>query len=93
MIVWLDNYDNHGGAINENYGRELLELFSMGVGNYTENDIKEASRAFAGWTIGNTEYMVLTVASHGISISVTKTMTIMRRHFWASLATSTVRTS
>jgi len=59
MIVWLDNYDNHKGAINENYGRELLELFSMGVGNYTEDDVKEASRAFTGWTIGNTEYMVL----------------------------------
>ena len=59
MIVWLDNQDNHTGAINENYGRELLELFSMGVGNYSEDDIKEASRAFTGWTIGNTEYMVL----------------------------------
>ena len=59
MIVWLDNYDNHNGAINENYGRELLELFSMGVGHYSETDIKEASRAFTGWTIGNTEYMVL----------------------------------
>ena len=59
MIIWLDNYDNHKGAINENFGRELLELFSLGVGNYTEDDIKEASRAFTGWTIGNTEYMVL----------------------------------
>ncbi len=59
MIMWLDNQDNHNGAINENYGRELLELFSMGVGNYTEEDIKEASRAFTGWTIANTEYMEL----------------------------------
>ena len=59
MIVWLDNHDNHRGAINENFGRELLELFSMGVGNYSEEDIKEASRAFTGWTIGNTEYMAL----------------------------------
>ena len=59
MIVWLDNHDNHKDAINENFGRELLELFSMGVGNYTEDDIKEASRAFTGWTIGNTEYMAL----------------------------------
>ncbi len=59
MIVWLDNHDNHKGAINENYGRELLELFSMGVGNYSEDDIKEASRAFTGWTLGNTEYMAL----------------------------------
>ena len=50
MIFWLDNNDNHGQAINENYGRELLELFSMGVGNYTEQDIKQAARAFTGWT-------------------------------------------
>jgi len=59
MIIWLDNCESHKGAINENYGRELLELFSMGVGNYTEEDIKEASRAFTGWTIGNTEYMTV----------------------------------
>src|SRR5204862_6799017 len=35
---------------NENFGRELLELFSMGVGNYTEHDVREAARAFTGWT-------------------------------------------
>jgi uncharacterized protein (DUF1800 family) len=51
MIYWLDNSGNHKGSINENWGRELLELFSMGVGNYSEDDIKEASRAFTGWTI------------------------------------------
>ena len=51
MIWWLDNNGNHNGAINENWGRELLELFSMGVGNYSEDDIKDASRAFTGWTI------------------------------------------
>ena len=51
MIFWLDNNENHRYNINENWGRELLELFSMGVGNYTETDIKEASRAFTGWTI------------------------------------------
>ena len=45
MIVWLDNFDNHKTAINENFGRELLELFSMGVGSYSEDDIKECSRA------------------------------------------------
>ena len=57
MLVWLDNQDNHGNAINENYGRELLELFSMGIGNYSEDDIKECARAFTGWTLGNAEYM------------------------------------
>jgi len=51
MIYWLDNCDNHSHAVNENWGRELLELFSMGVGNYTETDVREASRAFTGWTI------------------------------------------
>ena len=51
MIYWLDNCDNHGAAVNENWGRELLELFSMGVGNYTETDVRECSRAFTGWTI------------------------------------------
>ena len=59
MILWLDNQDNHKNAINENYGRELLELFSMGATNYSEDDIKEASRAFTGWTIGNADYMVV----------------------------------
>ena len=59
MIIWLDNCESHKGAINENYGRELLELFSMGTGNYTEEDIKEASRAFTGWTIANSDYMTL----------------------------------
>ena len=50
MIFWLDNNENHAGDPNENYGRELLELFSMGVGNYSETDIKMAARAFTGWT-------------------------------------------
>ena len=59
MIYWLDNHDNHNEAINENFGRELLELFSMGVGNYTEQDIKECARAFTGYTIGNTAYMAV----------------------------------
>lgn len=57
MIMWLDNQDNHATNINENYGREILELFSMGVGNYTEDDIKETARAFTGWRIVNPAYM------------------------------------
>ena len=56
MAYFLDNVENHNGSPNENYGRELLELFSMGVGmdgrnNYTEDDVKAASRAFTGWNI------------------------------------------
>lgn len=50
MLDWLDNTQNHKDTPNENYGREILELFSMGVGNYTEQDIKNAARAFTGWT-------------------------------------------
>jgi hypothetical protein len=52
MIFWLDNNQNHGTEVNENWGRELLELFSLGAGNYTEVDVREASRAFTGWTFG-----------------------------------------
>ena len=51
MIFWLDNNENHKHAPNENWGRELLELFSMGQGNYTEDDVKVAARAFTGWTL------------------------------------------
>jgi uncharacterized protein (DUF1800 family) len=50
MIYWLDNNENHARSINENYGREILELFSMGIGNYSETDIKNVARAFTGWT-------------------------------------------
>jgi uncharacterized protein (DUF1800 family) len=59
MIMWLDNQDNHGTNINENFGREILELFAMGVGNYTEDDIKETARAFTGWGIVNPDYMAI----------------------------------
>ena len=53
MIFWLDNNQNHRASPNENWGRELLELFSMGQGNYTEQDVKECARAFTGWTIAH----------------------------------------
>ncbi len=58
MVFYLDNCMSHKDAINENWGRELLELFSMGVGmdgqlNYSEDDVKEAARAFTGWTVVN----------------------------------------
>lgn len=59
MIYYLDNCENQKTAVNENYGRELLELFSMGVGmdgvpNYSEDDVKACARAFTGWTIAPT---------------------------------------
>lgn len=49
MIIWLDGDDNVKGRPNENYARELLELFSLGIGNYGEVDIRETARAFTGW--------------------------------------------
>jgi len=50
MLVYLDNGENVKAHPNENFGRELLELFTMGVGNYSERDVREAARAFTGWT-------------------------------------------
>jgi uncharacterized protein (DUF1800 family) len=49
MIRWLDGNANRKGQPNENYGRELQELFTLGIGNYTETDIREIARAFTGW--------------------------------------------
>ena len=49
MLVWLDSNSNVKGRANENYAREVMELFSLGVGHYAEKDIREAARAFTGW--------------------------------------------
>ena len=56
MLIWLDNITNVLGKPNENFGRELQELFTMGIKdvvtdeqNYTEQDVKEVARAFTGW--------------------------------------------
>jgi uncharacterized protein (DUF1800 family) len=51
MMVWLDTRGSKKGNPNENYARELMELFSLGIGHYTEKDIREAARAFTGWDI------------------------------------------
>jgi uncharacterized protein (DUF1800 family) len=51
MLIWLDNFLSVKEAPNENYGRELVELFSLGIGNYTETDVKEIARCFTGWTL------------------------------------------
>lgn len=50
MLLWLDNQDNRKGHANENFAREVMELFTLGIGNYTEKDVQEAARAFTGWT-------------------------------------------
>lgn len=63
MLVWLDGRDNRAGAPNENFARELFELFTLGLGDahrthreqpYTESDVAEAARALTGWTIDRT---------------------------------------
>lgn len=51
MLIWLDNFINFPEQPNENWARELLELFTMGVGRYGESDVQEAARAFTGWTL------------------------------------------
>ncbi|HEY2863131.1 MAG TPA: DUF1800 domain-containing protein [Casimicrobiaceae bacterium] len=51
MVVYLDSAQNKRGAPNENFARELMELFTLGEGNYTERDVKEAARAFTGWSL------------------------------------------
>ena len=51
MIVYLDNATNRRGHPNENFAREVMELFTLGVGHYTEQDIKEVARAFTGWSL------------------------------------------
>jgi uncharacterized protein (DUF1800 family) len=55
MMVWLDTRASKKGSPNENYARELMELFSLGIGHYTEKDIREAARAFTGWDIKKNE--------------------------------------
>ena len=49
MMRWLDNDTNQKGSPNENYAREVMELFTMGIGTYTEQDVKEGARALTGW--------------------------------------------
>jgi uncharacterized protein (DUF1800 family) len=63
MLIWLDSNSNVKGKPNENYARELMELFSLGVGNYTEHDVREAARAFTGWHAVGQEF-VFNAAQH-----------------------------
>jgi len=51
MLIWLDGNTNHKGAPNENYAREIMELFLLGIGNYSESDVKQLARCFTGWQI------------------------------------------
>ena len=60
MLSYLDAGVNVKGAANENFAREVMELFTMGVGNYTEQDVREAARAFTGWNFENLDFVVNT---------------------------------
>ena len=63
MLCFLDARKNIKGAPNENFAREIMELFTMGVGNYSEKDVREAARAFTGWNYVDTRFVV-NVADH-----------------------------
>ncbi len=56
MLIWLDTNQNKKGTPNENYARELMELFSLGIGNYTEADVREGARAFTGWELKDDQF-------------------------------------
>ena len=70
LLIWLDAPANRKGNPNENLGRELMELFTLGVGHYTETDVKEAARALTGWK--------LTLGPSAIGLRITTTA---RKHF------------
>jgi hypothetical protein len=55
MLVWLDGRGSKKGNPNENYAREVMELFSLGVGHFSEKDVREAARAFTGWDVEGTK--------------------------------------
>ena len=57
LLVYLDAQTNRKGHANENLGRELLELFTLGVGHYTEADVKEAARALTGWSVEDGQFV------------------------------------
>jgi uncharacterized protein (DUF1800 family) len=63
MLIWLDSRANRKQAPNENFGRELMELFTMGVGHYTETDVREAARAFTGWNLRGDSF-VFDISQH-----------------------------
>jgi uncharacterized protein (DUF1800 family) len=64
MLQFLNNQQNHKGHPNENFARELMELFTIGRGNYTEQDVKESARAFTGWGFNKTGEFVMRPVLH-----------------------------
>ena len=64
MLQFLNNQQNRKGKPNENFGREVMELFTLGRGNYTEKDVKEAARSFTGWGFDKTGEFVFRKSVH-----------------------------
>jgi uncharacterized protein (DUF1800 family) len=65
MLIWLDSNLNRKGSPNENFARELMELFTIGIGSYTDADVREAARAFTGWRVNRKNAMFnLQVSEH-----------------------------
>jgi uncharacterized protein (DUF1800 family) len=56
MVIWLDNAENVAGHANENFARELMELFTLGIGHYTEKDVQEVARCFTGWNMEGKQF-------------------------------------
>src|SRR5467141_2654692 len=96
MMYYLDNTESHKVAVNENYGRELLELFSLGVGkdevfNYSENDVKACARAFTGWNNAPAYPPFPYGRSQWSSAMTRRTTTIVRRPSWVRPVAGTGR--
>ncbi len=75
MLVWLDNRFNVKAHPNENYAREVMELFALGLGNYGEDDVRAAARAFTGWTLDRDRRFTFRAQAHddGIKTFLGKT--------------------
>jgi uncharacterized protein (DUF1800 family) len=67
MQLWLDNNTNRKAAPNENYARELLELFTLGIGNYSEADVQAVARAFTGWNLAGPQRAAAAAGSSGMT--------------------------
>jgi len=64
MLKYLDNRDNRAKHPNENYARELMELFTLGIGNYTEQDVRESARAFTGYMLDDDDQFAFYARQH-----------------------------
>ena len=68
MMIYLDSRSNKKAAPNENYSRELMELFSLGIGNFTEEDVRESARAFTGWQLRRKTEFLFNRSQHDFGV-------------------------